>query len=74
MFVIPNMSPACEADKAVEVISFDQFSRGKPSSTARYHWQLPDIQQAVFIRLLEGSRKGTVSMTSKNSLIKRRAR
>ena len=71
-YLIPNIIPACEADKKVQVITFNDFSKSEPATTAVYHWNLPDIQSAVFIRILEGKRAGKVSMTCSHTLLEER--
>lgn len=68
LWTMPNLSPKKEADKWVEVISFDDFSKGTPCSSGVYHWSMLAIQRAVFIRFLEGPLKDTVAMAQPETI------
>ena len=69
LFVIAELIPDFEAGKAVEIISYEEFSKGNPVTTAKYTWSLPVFQKAIFAKILEGPKAGMVTMFSDPSLL-----
>jgi len=66
---ILSMTPRREAGRLAVVISYDDFKAGTPSTNAKYSgWRGSDIQQANFIRFLDGPVAGKVSMFSDDLL------
>lgn len=59
-----NITPTKLANKKCKVISFDDFKKGTVAMDFIHHWQLSQIQNAVFVKYEDG----TVDMMDASAL------